>query len=76
MDPVLAFFSRNEKRAAVSEATSSNQERAWRRRNSVWAVSQNCDRRGFSPLRSKEIQNDCLRVCPVRGEQRWKTATD
>jgi len=28
MDPVLAFFSRNERRAAVSEATSSNQERA------------------------------------------------
>ena len=25
MDPVLAFFSRNEKRAAVPEATSSNQ---------------------------------------------------
>ncbi len=50
MDPVLAFFSRNEKRAAVPEATSSNQERAWRRRNSVWAVSENCDRRGFGPL--------------------------
>jgi hypothetical protein len=53
MDPVLAFFSRNEKRVAVPEATSSNQERAWRRRNSVWAVSENCDRRGFSPLAQK-----------------------
>jgi hypothetical protein len=50
MDPVLAFFSRNEKRVAVPEATCSNQERAWRHRNSVWAVSENCDRRGIGPL--------------------------